>query len=117
MRKIIYVLLVIVFFNCSFLTLYYLKILTNLNMNKLFEMNIILFIFSYLYSLIYAYYFKDKFNYLFILFITLFFPLPYLIFNKLSLEEMLFIMTFSSFSFTFISYSIYFDNKKIYLFN
>ena len=113
MKNIIYVLLVIVFFNCSFLTLYYLKIFSNLGLNNLFSINIGVLFVSYLYSFIYYRFFLHKFNFIFISFVGGILGLVSLLFFKnMNLEETLFIVTFSSFALTFLSYSIYFENKK-----
>jgi len=113
MKRISYILLVIVFFNCAFLTMYYLKVFNKLELSNLLDMNIIVFLLTILALLIYTKLFISKFSFIFISILGLLIGLIIsFIVKGLIVEEYLFIITFTSFSFTFLTYSIYFDNKN-----
>lgn len=113
MKKIIYILLVIVFFNCCFLSLYYLKIFNVLGLDKLLMLNISVFIISVIYSFVHSLFFIHKFNYYLNILVGLLIGSIYTLFIKnMILEEYLFLITYMSFLTTFISYSIYFEKKK-----
>lgn len=119
MKKFIYILMVIVFFNISIFCFYFLGIVKHYSFNifngylDILITNLILIIILFLYSNIYNKFLITKFNYLKIMIIGLVIggiiclSIPNLIF-----EEYLYISLFTSFSLTFLSYSIYFDKIK-----
>ena len=111
--------MVIVFFNISIFCFYSLGIVKHYSFNifngylDILITNLILIIILFLYSNIYNKFLITKFNYLKIMIIGLVIggiiclSIPNLIF-----EEYLYISLFTSFSLTFLSYSIYFDKIK-----
>lgn len=119
MKNLIYILTVIVFFNLTLICLYYLKVINNYGIviyNNFFDVvitNILLFLILSLYTYIYIKFMLGKFNYFKIMLLGLLVGfilsicVPYLLF-----EERLLVTLFTSFSLTFISYSIYFDSVK-----
>ena len=119
MKKFMFIFLAIVFFNVSVFSLYYLKIINYYGfklMNNNFDIlltNLIYVLGLVLYMLIYSKFMINKFNYFksgllgIILGIIICFCI-----QGLLIEEYLFIILYSSFIITFISYSIYFDNVK-----
>ena len=113
MKKLTYILLVIVFFNCYFLTLYYLKIFDNLGIRELYFLNIGFSVGSYVYLLIYSRFFIYKFNFLLVSVVGFVLGIIVsMLFKIITIEEFLFLTTFVSISICFLSYSVYFEVKK-----
>ncbi len=119
MKKLMFIFLAIVFFNVSVFSLYYLKVISYYGF-KIFDNNVDILITNLIYIsslIIYSYFYQrfimNRFNYLksailgsmIGLIIALLLP-------DLKVEEFLYIILFSSFIITFISYSIYFDTIK-----
>ena len=113
MKKIIYILLVMAFFNCSFFVLYYLKVFNKLDISYLLTTNLSVFLFSVAMETLYSLLFINKFNYFFVAILGLLIGVVICFIVKgLLVEEYLFIVTFTSFALTFLTYNIYFDNKN-----
>jgi len=114
MKRLIYILLVIVFFNISVGVLYYLGVLNRFynNFKEGILTNVIFIIILSLYALIYVKFMINKFNYFKVMILGIIIGIVVGIPIELSFEEYLFVSLFTSFSFTFISYSIYFDEVK-----
>ena len=119
MKSLMYIFMVIVFFNISIFSFYYFGTINHYSFNifnnpiDILITNMIIISILILYGLIYIKYLISKFNYFttmivgLILGIIISLCIPNLIF-----EEYLYICLFSSFSLTFISYSIYFSSIK-----
>lgn len=119
MKNIIYILTVIVFFNLSLVCLYYLKVINNYgfvifnNFLDVIFTNIIVFLCLSIYTYIYIKFMIGKFNYLKVMILGLLLGVIISLFiPTLIFEERLLISLFTSFSLTFISYSVYFDSVK-----
>ena len=123
MKKFIYIFVDIVFFNLSVFLLYYLGLINNTNLiifGNWFDIvfsNIVVLLFLWGYTMIYSKFFMDFFSYWKIALVGgLTGCILLMIFPIISFQEALFIVLYTSFSFTFLSYSIYFDNIKIEVF-
>ena len=119
MKKLSYILLVIVFFNIMIFSLYYLRIINHYSLvifNDSIDVlitNLILFFIMLVYSVFYQRFMIKKFNYFKVASLGLIIGIIFcLFFSNLIFEEYLFIALYTSFSFTFISYSVYFDLIK-----
>ena len=119
MKRLMYIFLVIVFFNVSIFSFYYFGTISHYSFNifnntiDIIITNLIVACILFFYSEIYIRYLITKFNYFLtmamglILGIIISVCIPNLMF-----EEYLYICLFSSFALTFVSYSIYFDSIK-----
>ena len=119
MKNFVYIFLVLVFFNISVSSLYYLGVINHYSLllfNNYFDIlitNIILVIIFIIYSLIYKKFMIKKFNYFKIMILGLLLGGIFcLCIPNLMIEEYLFISLFISFAITFVSYSIYFETIK-----
>lgn len=119
MKKITYIFLILVFFNISAFSLYYLKVINHFCfpiLNNNFDIlltNLIIIVFFIIYSIIYQRFMIKKFNYFKSMMLGILLGIILcLFFKNLKWEEYLFITLFTSFSLTFISYSIYFEQVK-----
>jgi hypothetical protein len=125
MKKLIYILVVLVFFFIGSFSLYYLGVISNYYLSifdnyilDVITTVVILFLFFYLYSLIYEAILINKFNYLRIMIMgfVVGFMISLIVYD-LKIEEYIFMILFTSFAFTFISYSIYFERIKTEVFD
>lgn len=119
MKRLIYILAVIVFFNLSVICLYYLRVINSYGIGffydwkDIFINNIVVFILSLIYSILYSKYLIRKFDYFKCLILGLVIGVLLAFINPSSIfEERLFVTLFTSFIVTFLSYSIYFDQVK-----
>lgn len=119
MKNFVYIFLVLVFFNISVSSLYYLGVINHYSLllfNNYFDIlitNIILVIIFIIYSFIYKKFMIKKFNYFKIMILGLLLGGIFcLCIPNLMIEEYLFISLFISFAITFVSYSIYFETIK-----
>ena len=119
MKKLLYILVVMVFFNLSVWLLYYLGLVSNTSLiifdnilDIVITNCIVVFILS-IYVIIYNKFLINRFNYWEIALIGIVVgSIISLFLNNITMQEKLFLICFSSFSFTFLSYDIYFDKVK-----
>lgn len=119
MKNFIYVLANIVFFNISVWLLHYLGVVNSNNSQAFDSMleilivnGVMIFIF-FIYLFIYTRFLIDKFNYWRIALIgALVGVIVATLIPKENVQEKLFLILFTSFSFTFLSYCVYFDKIK-----
>ena len=119
MKKVSYVLLVLVFFNLSINLLYYLQVV-NYNAIKIFDnyfdvlfTNILLIILIVIYMFIYLRFMMERFNYFKSVILGAIIGIGIcFLYRGLAFEEYLFIVLSSALITTFISYSLYFERIK-----
>ena len=119
MKKVSYVLLVLVFFNLSINLLYYLQVV-NYNAIKIFDnyfdvlfTNILLIILIVIYMFIYLRFMMERFNYFKSVILGAIIGIGIcFLYRGLAFEEYLFIVLSSALITTFISYSLYFGRIK-----
>ena len=119
MKKVSYVLLVLVFFNLSINLLYYLQVV-NYNAIKIFDnyfdvlfTNILLIILIVIYMFIYLRFMIERFNYFKSVILGVIIGIVIcVLYRGLAFEEYLFIVLSSALITTFISYSLYFERIK-----
>jgi DNA topoisomerase-1 len=91
----------------------YLKVFNKLDISYLLTTNLSVFLLSVVLETLYSLLFINKFNYFFVaIFGLLIGVVICFIVKGLLVEEYLFIVTFTSFALTFLTYNIYFDNKN-----
>lgn len=119
MKNFVYILVDIVFFNLSAWLLYYLGLVNNTNfvifdgLIDILITNLIFVVFLWFYLIIYIKYLMKQFGYFKIAGLGLFVGVIFTLFIPTSnAQEKIFIVTFTSFSITFLSYSVYFDSVK-----
>lgn len=119
MKNFLYIFLVIVFFNISIFSFYYLGTINHYSFNifnnyiDILITNLFIVILLVIYSFIYLKCLINKFNYFITMLVGLLIGIIISVcITNLIFEEYLYICLFSSFSLTFISYSIYFERIK-----
>ena len=119
MKRLMNIFLAIVFFNLSVFTFYYLGIIKSYSLTILdnnFDIlitNVVFLILICTYSFIYEKFLIDRFNYLKIMVLGLLLGIIISLFMpRLIFQEYLYIVLFTSFIVTFVSYNIYFDKVK-----
>lgn len=123
MKNFIYILVDIVFFNLSAWLLYYLGLVNNTSL-VIFDSvvdiiitNLVIFVSLWIYLSVYNKFLIRKFNYFKIAVLGLFIGIVVLFFVPNAVfQEKLFIVLFTSFALTFLSYSVYFDGVKLEVF-
>ena len=119
MKKVSYVLLVLVFFNLSINLLYYLQVV-NYNAIKIFDnyldvlfTNVLLIMLIVIYMFIYLRFMIERFNYFKSVILGVIIGIVIcVLYRGLAFEEYLFIVLSSALITTFISYSLYFERIK-----